>query len=185
MRIKPNESLFLIIDIQERLLPVMAEADACLAANKMLLEGLGHLGVPCLFSEQYPKGLGPTLQALRDLAPQAGVLPKLSFSCMDDPGLSQALEDSGRKTVILGGIEAHVCVLQTALDLLEAGYRPVLVADAVGSRFTRDRDLALERMARVGIVITSTESLLFELTRSAASPAFKEISRLAKQERKR
>ena len=167
MRITPETCQLLMIDLQERLLPVMHEREALLARTELLLEGLALMNLPVVVSEQYPKGLGPTLPVILERVPGAQVLPKASFSVWDDAGLRAALAGNARRTVLVCGIEAHVCVQQSVLDLLQDGYRVVVIADAVSSRQTSDVARALARMLASGAVITGVESLLFELTRTS------------------
>ncbi|WP_159438693.1 isochorismatase family protein [Alkalispirochaeta americana] len=168
-----------IIDVQERILPVMDQADQTAARIVTLCKGLTLLDLPLTVTEQYPQGLGFTLPSVRDAAGEkAALLVKASFSCCDDDPCMAHLEGLNRKVVILAGIETHVCVLQTALDLLERGFIPVVPVDAVSSRTPRDRETALLRLQQEGARLTTTESILFELTRSSAAPEFKDISRL-------
>ena len=180
MRIRDDNSIGLIVDIQARLLPHMVEPDRVVAATVTLIRGLRTLGIPVFFTEQYPKGLGSTVEGVA--AEFAGEEPiiKASFSCCDDNPFRDRLAQSGKKSVILAGIEAHVCMLQTAIDLVDQGYQPVIVADATSSRSTFDRDIAFERMRQEGARISTVESILFELTRVSGTPRFKEISRLIK-----
>ncbi|WP_026244913.1 isochorismatase family protein [Alkalispirochaeta alkalica] len=179
MRITRDNTMALIIDVQERILPVIDQADQTVARIVTLCRGLHLLGVPLTVTEQYPQGLGATLPAVRDAAgEEAPLLVKASFSCCDDPACMTHLEGQNRKVVILAGIETHVCVLQTALDLLERGLIPVVPVDAVSSRNPRDRETALVRLQQEGARLTTTESILFELTRSSAAPEFRDISRL-------
>ena len=149
----------------------------------MLLEGCRALGLPIIVTQQYTRGLGPTIPELLEALPQDAREPveKITFSCCEEPRFMERLEASGRQTVLLCGIEAHVCVAQTAVDLREAGYRPVVVADCVSSRRPLDRDTALERMRQEGVLVTTAESLLFELTRRAGTDLFRTISRLVKE----
>ena len=180
MRISAGECTGLVIDIQERLFPVMHEREELLTRVLILLEGLKLLEIPVLVSEQYPKGLGPTLQKVLDvLGPNISV-EKISFSCCGEPDFLSQLNQRDRKQVIICGIEAHVCVLQTVIDLVEMGFTPVVVADCISSRNPDDKKVAVERMRSEGAVITTCESLLFELTRVAGTPQFKQISRLVK-----
>jgi nicotinamidase-related amidase len=180
MRLLTENCQLLVIDLQERLLPVMHEREALLERADVLLRGANLLGLPVVVSEQYPKGLGPTSQAVLARVDGAPVLAKASFSVYDDPSLKAALEGNGRTTVVVCGIEAHVCVLQSVLDLLAAGYTVVVVADAISSRQGSDVSRSLARMQAEGAVITSVESLLFELTRTSGTPLFKAISALVK-----
>jgi len=180
MRINAGDCTGLVVDIQERLFPVMHERDEFLARVLILLEGLKLLGIPVLLSEQYPKGLGPTLQKVLDVLESEKRVEKISFSCCGEPDFLSQLNQSDRKQVIICGIEAHVCVLQTVVDLVEMGYTPLVVADCISSRNPEDKKVAVERMRSEGALITTSESLLFELTRVAGTPQFKQISRLVK-----
>lgn len=180
MRLLADDCVALVIDVQERLLPVLSGADLLLARTLRLIEGLRLLGVPFVLSEQYPKGLGPTVVPLRAALPGVEPLAKLSFSCWDDQPLRRALEAAGRSTVLVFGVEAHVCVQQTVIDLLAAGRRAVVVADAVTSRDPADVERALQRLRAEGAVVTGSESLLFELLRVAGTDTFRAVSRLVK-----
>lgn len=180
MRINKEESVGLVIDIQERLYPHMDQKEGFLDKSLTLLEGLKVLEVPVLLTEQYPKGLGQTIEqvrlALEDLSP----IEKIAFSCCDEAAYREKLGQVVRSNVIICGIEAHVCVLQTVIDLLGMEYQPVVVADCVSSRNPEDKKVALERMRMEGAIITTCESILFELVRMAGTDKFKAISRLVK-----
>ena len=180
MRISARECTGLVVDIQERLFPVMHERDELLNRVLILLEGLKLLEIPVLLSEQYPRGLGPTLQNVLDVLEPNKTVEKISFSCCGEPDFLSQLNQRDRKQVIICGIEAHVCVLQTVIDLVDMGFTPVVVADCISSRNPDDKKVAVERMRSEGAVITTSESLLFELTRVAGTPQFKQISRLVK-----
>lgn len=180
MRIEKEDSTGLVIDIQERLFPHMDQHQMLLENTTILLKGLAALGVPVLLTEQYPRGLGPTLEEIR-LAP--GIpdpITKDAFSCCDEPAFRMALEQTTRRKVIICGIEAHVCVLQTVIDLVEYGYVPVVVADCIATRKARDKEVALERMWKEGAIVTTMESILFELARVSGTEEFRTISRLVK-----
>lgn len=180
MRVTAEDSLCLVIDVQEKLLPAMDAGEATLSRIHRLIDGLKILGLPFLLSEQYPKGLGPTVPSVKERLADVPVMAKVAFSCCDDPALLEALLASGRKNIIVCGVEAHVCVQQTVVDLAALEFRPVVVADCVTSRRADDRALALERVRSEGAVVTGSESLLFELTRTAGTDTFKAISRLVK-----
>jgi nicotinamidase-related amidase len=180
MRILRENSIGLVIDIQERLVPAMEENEVLVENCKKLIEGLQILGVPMLVTQQYTKGLGETIEDVKALFPDFQYIEKKDFSCYDEPVFAEKLALSGAKNVIICGIESHVCVLQTAVDLKVAGYTPVVVSDCVSSRSFDNLDLAAERFRHEGIMMTSFESILFELTRSAGAPGFKEISKLVK-----
>jgi nicotinamidase-related amidase len=180
MRILRENSVGLVIDIQERLVPAMEESEVFVENSKKLIQGLQILGLPLLVTQQYTKGLGETIEEMKALIPDFQYIEKKDFSCFDEPVFAEKLAGSEKKTVIICGIESHVCVLQTAIDLKAAGYIPVVVLDCVSSRSFDNVDLAAERFRYEGIMMTSYESVLFELTRSAGAPGFKEISKLVK-----
>lgn len=180
MRIRKELSAGLVIDVQEKLFPHMDQSEELLRRTKILLEGLKVLQVPLVLTEQYPKGLGPTLKPLSMLMDQEVVLEKISFSCCGEEAFSDKLKSLGRPTIILCGIEAHVCVLQTVVDLLEEGYTVVVVEDCISSRNPEDKRIAVERMRSEGAIISTCESVLFELARVAGTDEFKAISRLVK-----
>lgn len=181
MRIRKERCCALVIDMQERLLPVMDTANRVEANVLKLVKGLQILGMPILVSEQYPKGLGNTVSSVKEaLTGSETMVEKIAFSCCEEPTFIGALSKMGKKTVILCGIEAHICVLQTVLDLEENGYLPVVVEDCIGSRKPNDKAVALERMRKTGAVVTTLESILFELTGAAGSEQFKQISKLIK-----
>lgn len=179
MRINREVTGGLVIDIQERLLPHMDQREALLKKCTTLLKGLRVLGIPLMITEQYPKGLGPTVREISDVISE-GVIEKISFSCCDEPAVLKSLVLQGRETLIICGIEAHVCILQTVVDLIAAGYRTVVVEDCISSRNPVDKQVAVERMHSEGAVITTCESILFELARMAGTDEFKAISRLVK-----
>jgi nicotinamidase-related amidase len=167
----------LIVDVQEKLIPHISSARSMIESCRKLIRGAQVLGVPVTATEQYPQGLGATVPELAELL---GERPeKLRFSSAEAVGWGTAAEqDDDRDKVIVAGIEAHVCVQQTVLDLLSLGWRVYVPADAVASRHEFDRKIALRRMADSGAVITTAEAVLFEICEVAGTPEFKEISRL-------
>lgn len=180
MRITPENCLALCVDYQTRLVPAMHGTEPLIHASSVLLKGLNVLDVPVLVTQQYTKGLGETVPEIKEAAGSAPVFEKVTFSCWHTEEIRSAIEASGRKTILVFGIEAHVCVLQTVIDLRQAGYDVVYVQDCVDSRKPSDREAALRRAAQEGAVLTSCESLLFELTATAKNPCFKQISALVK-----
>ncbi len=180
MKINKNEAVLVLVDYQERLMPAMAEKEALVENVVKLAKGCGIHEVPIIVTQQYTKGLGETVQTIREAVDNFNPIEKTSFSCYGEPGFVEALEKTGRKTVILAGIETHVCVLQTALDLVEHGYRVFLPADCVSSRKLSDKSYGEVRMGSIGVTITSCESVLFELTKDAKDEHFKAISNLVK-----
>lgn len=180
MRITAQNTIVLIIDIQERLFPVMFEKEKLLHNCITLVSGLAELEIPQIATQQYTKGLGATLEEIKHVLPNFEYIEKRDFSCCDEPALMQKLETEDAKNVIICGIESHVCVLQTAVDLKAAGFNPIVVVDCVSSRTKENVELAKERFRFEGILMTSYESILFELTRSSGAPAFRAISKLVK-----
>jgi len=180
MRILKEDSLGLVIDMQEKLFPHIDQNQILMRNTTILLKGLESLGISVIFTEQYPVGLGPTLQEFKTHITHFKPVEKISFSCCDEETFLDELKYSGKKNIILCGVEAHVCVLQTVLDLLKRSYIPVVIADCVSSRKRDDKIIALERMRQEGAVISSYESILFELARIAGTDTFKTISKLVK-----
>jgi len=174
-----DNAALLVIDVQDRINAVMTD-QGHLPRIEVLVEACRGLEVPVLASEQYPQGLGPTVESLATIL---GETPpgKLTFSCARDDELRKAVEDSGRKQIIVTGIETHVCVLQTALDLLAAGFEVHVPHDAVNSRRPADKEWALHRMADAGATITATESALFELLERCDTSDFKTVAKLIKK----
>lgn len=180
MRITKDNTTALIIDIQERLFPAMWEKDTFLKNTLTLVKGFTELQLPLLVTQQYSKGLGETVHEVKSVVPDFEFIEKRSFSCCDEPVFMEKLIKTESKNVIICGIESHVCVMQTAVDLKDAGYFPVVVVDCVSSRSAENIEIAKERFRLEGILMTSSESILFELTRSSAAPEFKAISNLVK-----
>lgn len=181
-RIDIQETQALLIDVQERLMPHIHEHSAVAKKIVTLIQGLQALGVPVMRNEQYKKGLGETIPEILAVLSEENQqsFEKKSFSVCDNPPSWAHIAKQNRRIVLLFGIETHVCVLQTALDLLDAGMQPVVIADAVSSRSPYDKKIALRRMRRAGAITTTVESILFELCRSAENPVFKTISNLVK-----
>ncbi len=180
MRITKENTTGLIIDIQERLFPVMHEKEQLLNNCKTLIGGLAALNIPLITTQQYTKGLGETVPEIKEVIPNFSFVEKRSFSCYDEPEVVEKLKTTETKNIIICGIESHVCVLQTAVDFKAAGFNPVIVMDCVSSRAKENIELAKERFRHEGILMTSYESILFELTRSSAAPEFRAISKLVK-----
>lgn len=181
MRILSEDTLALIIDIQERLVPVMENRDKLLHNTEILIKGLKILGIPMLITQQYTKGIGMTIPVVVDAIGETFKYDeKISFSCADNDEIMRKITDSGKKNIIICGIEAHICVLQTVIDLVGKGYHVILVEDCISSRKENDRQIAVIRAGAEGALITTYESILFELTRVAKTDVFKQISRLIK-----
>ena len=180
MRITKENTVGLVVDIQERLFPVMWEKEKLLTNCKILIQGLQELHIPLIVTQQYTKGLGETLSKIKSVIPAFGFIEKREFSCCDEPTVVKKLKKMKAQNIIICGIESHVCVLQTAVDLKDAGLNPIVVMDCVSSRTTENMELAKERFRHEGIMMTSYESILFELTRSSGAAQFKAISKLVK-----
>lgn len=176
MRIERENAVALVIDYQEKLVPVMHEKETLIQNSTILLAGLRQLGVPMIVTQQYTKGLGITVQEIREAMESDDYIDKISFTAFDCVK-EQIL---GKKFVIVCGIEAHICVLQTVVDLAEAGYIPVVVEDCISSRKPNDKKIALKRMQEEGAMITTYESILFELLKVAGTDESKRIQRLIK-----
>ncbi len=174
-RLRVRQTQLLIVDVQPRLLPKIHEHELVLDRALRCVQAARVLGLPITISEQYTSALGGTTPALLEAAGGAPRYEKMTFSCWGAPELQQRLLDAERQSVLLVGIETHVCVLQTALDLLESGLRPVVLVDAVGSRFPRDRDVALDRMRSTGVELTTVESAVFELLERAGTDVFRRV----------
>ncbi|HEX2022758.1 MAG TPA: hydrolase, partial [Candidatus Thermoplasmatota archaeon] len=179
MRLSPDDTVLLLVDMQERLQPLIHDDKGLRARAAALAEGCRLLGVPIVVTEQYPKGLGPTVPELSGAVEAAGgALAKTSFSCAADPAVRARLADARRPHVLLAGVEAHICVLQTALDLLGEGRRVHVVEDAVGSRAPHSREVGIARMRRHGAEPSCVETALFELMGGSRHPRFKEVQAL-------
>ncbi len=184
MRVERRRAQLMIIDVQEKLAPHIEGGEAAAANCGRLIRYARRLGVPITITEQYSKGLGPTLSTLREVAGnETPCLEKITFSCWRNDairGRIEALAAEGRDQIVIAGTETHVCVGQTVLDLLAASHNVFLVADAVGSREARVRDLALERYRREGAKIVTQEMIGFEWLDRGDDPAFKDLIAIIK-----
>lgn len=171
----------LVIDVQEKLAPAIEPGalERVLKYAKALVGTAKELGMPVLATEQYPKGLGPTVKELAAVLPTPPIT-KVHFSCGADPAFASALESTGRRQVIVCGMETHVCVFQTVRDLAAAGYEVHVCADAVGSRTEEHRRIGLELARESGALVTTAETAIFDLLHQAATPEFKKVSPLVK-----
>ena len=174
-----ENAVVIFIDVQGRLSELVDGADALFKNLRRLLEGMKVLDVPVIVTEQIPEKLGPTRDEFQSLITGAPIT-KTSFSCCGEPAFLQTLVKTSRRHIILCGIETHVCVYQTAIDLLAAGYEVYAVADAVSSRDPANKTLALRRMEDEGVKLTGTEMVLFEILGNAKDPAFKTILKIVK-----
>lgn len=160
MLIKREDCCLLVIDVQERLLPALFDPAGVAEGCRRLLAGARAAGVPVLVTEHYPAGIGHTAAVLGDLIPAGAVVEKIQFSCFAEPSVRRRIRAIDRRTLVVAGSEAHVCLGQSALDLNAAGYRVVVAADATGSRTRLDRETALLRLAREGVEIVETGAVL-------------------------
>lgn len=180
MLLNRTRSILLVIDVQERLAPSMADSAQTIRNCGILMRSAARLGVPVIVSRQYPKGLGPTVPELAPLAGPDAVFDKVHFSCAADAGIQARIEALARDQIVVSGIETHICVMQTALGLVERGFGVSVVGDATCSRRTADRDLAFRRFAQSGVDLVSTEMVVFEWLEQAGTPEFKELQALVK-----
>lgn len=171
--IRRKDVVGVIVDVQEKLFPVMENREKLERRLSVLLRGLNLLGIPIVVTEQNVRGLGPTIASLRDVAGSARFIEKTSFSCMGNAGFSQVLRDFGRTQVLVAGIETHICVLQTCLDAKNQGYEVFLAADAVSSRLPQTGPIGIERARQAGVLMTSVEGALFEAMERCDVDAFK------------
>ncbi len=180
MQMIGNASCLLIVDVQERLIPVVHSPRSVIVGCATLMQAANIIGCPIVVSEQYVRGLGPTVGNLRSLAPQDSCLEKTSFSCASDESIMTRLSSFGRRQVVMAGIETHVCVLQSALGLRENGFEVFVVAEACSSRRPESERAALARMVMCGVHVVTTEMVFFEWLGSKNHPAFKEVQQLVK-----
>ncbi len=180
MRVSKDNVSAVIIDIQDRLAPNVNNHIELIKNMKILVRVLKMLDVPIIVSQQYTKGLGPTVKEIDEVLGTYEAKEKIAFSCWDEPSIQSEIKQLNKKWIIVTGIEAHICVLQTVLDLIDNGYVPVLIEDCISSRKDNDKKIAVERMRKAGAIVTTYESILFELFRYAGTEQFKEFSRLIK-----
>ena len=175
-----NESILLIVDIQEKLAVTMKMRDVVINNCLHLIELAKMQNIPVIVTEQYPKGLGQTVREIREALTVYQPVEKFAFSCCGEPAFMNALKELKRKTVLLAGMETHVCILQTCVDLLEAGFNVHLVRDAVCSRTKENWKTGTEFMRDAGAIVTCTETVLFQLLKVAGTEDFKTISKRIK-----
>ena len=175
--LEAERSVLLVVDIQERLLPPIFQKDQLVRNSKLLIRAAGILKIPAVLSTQYAKGLGKTVPELASLLPETEAIDKDRFSCFGSEVFCTVLKrlPGNRNTLLLCGMESHICVMQTALAALREGYLVHVASDAVSSRTEWNWKIGLERMRAAGAVISSTEMMIYELMRSSSSPAFKDM----------
>jgi nicotinamidase-related amidase len=177
--LKKEKTALLVIDVQDRLMPVIDNKEQVFANVNRLIKGAEILQVPLVITEQYPKGLGNTCSEI-ELPADAQIIEKMCFSCMLSANVTMHLQHLNVNSLILCGVESHICVFKTALDALKQGYEVHIAADAVSSRTPENKNIALERLRQAGAFIVSTEMILFQLLDEAGTEEFKAISRLIK-----
>lgn len=180
MLIRAGQSALVVIDMQERLVPAMQAPARTIANTRLLLKAAQRTGVPALLTEQYPQGLGATVPEIKNVAGDAPILPKMHFSCMEDSGFAQAFRALGRKQAVIAGMEAHICVVQTAEGLVEEGHDVFVVSDATASRTLESEHACLERLRASGVTVVTTEMVVFEWLGRAGTAEFKELLPLIK-----
>jgi nicotinamidase-related amidase len=182
MLIHAETSCLIVIDMQERLVPAMQAPARTIRNARVLITAARELAVPVLLTEQYPQGLGPTVPELARAAAEANaaILPKMHFSCMEDPGFAAAFKATGRGQAVIAGMEAHICVMQTAVSLMDQGYEVFVVTDATSSRTLESEKACLDRLQASGAGIVTTEMVVFEWLGRAGTPAFKALLPLIK-----
>jgi len=174
--LKADTCQVLLIDVQEKLFPVIHDGDALLKQARFLLSSCSILNVPVKYTEHYPKGLGGTHPDLLSCMPEGSSrFEKIHFSCWAEPGFNTFFHREGRSQVVLAGIEAHICVYATAMELLDVGYDVVVAADAVGSRAPAHREAALDTLRQAGAAVLPVESVVYQLLEKAGTPAFKQV----------
>ena len=183
-RLRKDEAILLVIDFQEKLMPAMYDRDDVEDKTARLIRGCKALGVPVLVTQQYTRGLGETVPTVAEALGEYEPIDKVTFSCCGSAEFNDVLEEAareaGRNSVIITGCETHICVEQTALDLMEIGFKVFLAADCVQSRSRDHKEISLRRMADAGAVVTNYESVLYEMLGSAKAPEFKAISAIVK-----
>jgi len=176
-----NSSILLVIDVQENLMRIMPRREEVINSVSTLIKGAKILGVPILLTEQYPAGLGCTVKELETLIDTEKVFEKIHFDCCQEEGFRSILKDSGRLQIMVCGSETHICVLQTSISLLRSGYDVYVIADAVCSRNDIDNDTALETLRHFGAIVSTVETVLYQLMKTARGDEFKEVSQLVKR----
>jgi len=179
MLIRAEESTLVVIDMQERLVPAMEAPERTIRNTRKLLASAHEVGVPVIMTEQYPAGLGRTVPELTE-TPGATILEKMHFSCMEDETFAETINALGRKQVILAGMEAHICVVQTCASMIEQGYEVFVVSDATASRTLESEQACIARLSVGGAGIVTTEMVVFEWLGKAGTPAFKKLLPLIK-----
>ena len=177
MLISPDKSCMLVVDIQEKLAPAIFEKETLIKNSKWLIEIASILNVPIITSEQYPQGIGHTIEELKSILPSDQTMEKMHFSCMAEPSCKKIITDQGFQQIVIIGTESHVCVMQTAIELKQHAFDVYVVEDCVSSRNPADKACALERMRGCGIHIVTREMVAFEWMQKAGTESFRRISK--------
>jgi len=180
MLIRSSDSCLIVIDMQERLVPAMQAPARTIKNAKLLISVARELEVPVLLTEQYPKGLGRTVSEIANVANGLPVLEKMHFSCMEDSHFADTFRKLGRKQAVIAGMEAHICVMQTAVNLMDEGYEVFVVTDATSSRTLESEQACLDRLGACGAGIVTTEMVVFEWLGKAGTDSFKKLLPLVK-----
>ena len=175
-----ENTVFVLVDVQGKLAKIVQDSEKMIQNLKNLIQGLGILYIPIVWLEQYPEGLGPTNEELVEHLQGIEPIRKITFDACKNPDFIEALEKTGRKQVLIAGIETHICVFQTATGLKDLGYEVQVVVDAVSSRTTLNKEIGLEKMKSLGIHWTSVEMALYELMETAEGEEFKPVLKLLK-----
>jgi len=178
--LQTDRTVLLLVDIQGKLAEIMYEKESFYQNLRRLIMGARALSLPVIWMEQIPEKMGPTIPEVRELLASEQPISKKSFSCCGEPLFMDKLKASSRKQVLIAGIETHVCVYQTAADLVALGYEPFVVADAVSSRSRSNKQVGLDRIKSSGAQVTSVETALFEMTRTSEHPAFRDILKIVR-----
>ena len=179
-KLTTDNAVLVLIDFQERLFPVMHDGEKLLRNVVKLIQGAKALEIPVLITEQYPRGLGPTLPEIKELLPDITPIEKISFNCCDEEKFNVALAPLHRKQVLVAGIEAHICVYQTAVALSGAGYEVQIIVDAISSRDPENKQVTMFKLGNGGINLTTVEMALFELLKTGSGDVFKQISKIVR-----
>ena len=178
MKIKKENVALLVIDMQERLLPAIENSEELIKNCEILIKGCKILGVPIILTEQYRKGLGETNKIIAEQLSNINPIEKREFSCIENTEIKTKLEALGKRYIIVVGIEAHICVQQTVLDLMDEDFKPIVIANCISSRKAIDKKFALKRLRDYGADITTVEAILFEMLVTSTTAEFKQISQM-------
>lgn len=178
--ISRENAVLVVIDVQEKLFPLISGKEKVLENIQRLIQFAKIINIPVILTEQYPKGLGSTIQEIRNLIPDVAVIEKVEFSCFGSERFREIVRELNAKLLIIVGVEAHICIMQTAIEGVEEGFRVCVVSDATSSRNIEDKEIALERMKENGVIVASTEMLIYEVLKKAGTQEFRETLKLIK-----